>query len=722
MSTPLIFRHVADATAARGCVARTPSAGSGLAGLWRRGLLAVGLGATLVAAQAARPPAPTPTPGPATGPWFDAVSAPLAIPVSVWEKVTLEAYAALQNGRIPDDFLQIVPAEAAPRVVFLSWNNGDAPTRVVFAAGAGLREAAAAALRQAIAERSGFTPGAWLKLDVVQHAQTTPDFQARNNLLVQPSLIGIAFEHGHNFAFLPETIIGSALLTDLGVLDPEQVAARVLAEKDGRARIGNWQMVSAYPEPQVVTFFECLSFATDGNRVELLFRGHPVAKPLTLDALTAAATRGAALLARIQQPDGEFMPPWPNWLPGAPDGHELAGDQAAAILALLDTQEVTGANNATAAAKGAAYLLKKLKPFKLNAKAACLADEYHSTLAENAMAVLALVKLAKVTGKDSYPDALAKLGAYLLAQVQPDGSLVGERHHPSGNVRAPATVTASAQAILAFLRLYEHTRSTLYLDTARKSLAYLVDSELIPKEMHKLPLDGWLMLAMNDTFTYTHDTYLNREMERLVSGVELLQPRAVPFPDLLGGFDKSAAITPVAARVAGLFVAAEFLQDRRRPLAAEKTLAMAHLGLLFMLQGQVGPSASTFLPLAAACDGAFTEELLGYRFTLAGQSADLLAVTSAIGVANRMKLKALPLTKPLETALQEARTQVLTFPRCLPAHLPSLPALKDKPDEINPVETPDPPSAKPKEVKVIIPDGALVPAMPPPPKNSQKRK
>lgn len=666
------------------------------------------LAAAAVTAAVSLAFAQDPKPAAAGELWFDRVTAPADMPLSVWEKAVLEIHTTLNRGALAANFLDFVPPTPAPRVVFVTGAAADGKARTRFAAGASFREAASAAVTAALAEGEPFRNHAWLKVDVVQHALMTADYQVRNTLLVQPTLVGLAFSKGSGFAFLPDLLTQGGLVTGLRLLDTDRAAEPILGGKGSPKRLGDWNLVASYTGPQVVTFFECLSFFTAGDGVQLLFRGHPVASPVTVDRLKDTAARAAEFLLQTQNARGEFTQAPGRWLVGGPVAHERLADQAGAVLALLEAQELLPADKrlAAAAAKGIDCLLKNVQPFTFNPKAAYLTDGARVNLDDNAMAAIALARYEKTTRQNTYRASLQKLGLYLLAQLQPDRSLVGERLHPSGNLKAPAEITASAQTVLAFLRLYEITRESVYLDAAQQCLASAVNRWCVSREMDKLPLDAWLLLAVNEVFTYTHDKYLGREVERLVLASETAQPLDVPFPDYLGGFDKSSAVTPVALRAAGLVAAADFLRDSRRPTAADKAAARAHLALMFQLQAQADTASMAHLPDAARWLGAFREDLLDYRFSLAGQYQNLLAVAVAANSMSRQQLTVLPLGKPQETALATARTQILTFPRCLPTQLPPLPVLKDNPGTITPVDTSGQNvRRKPVEVKIATPEG-----------------
>jgi len=631
------------------------------------GMLAAWLlsGVALGAAEAPKVPEIRPVTVAESAPWFDTIALPLPLAEAVGGRVAAELYAALRAGKVNGaEFLTFLPPDNAPRVIMLSWRSPKVGPRTVTGAGRGLRAAAADALNQA-RELPDSRRADGLKVDIVQHTVVNTDFELRTDPLPHPSLAGIAFSKASGFAFLPEALVAEGLVTSQRKLDFHRIAERLLAEGD-MTRLGHWQSITSWRGQQAVTFFETQAYYADGKTSTLLFRGHRLIDPLNEETLRAAARRNAAFLRRCIRADGSFVCELPGWQTGD-DGSEPVPAFTLALLALLDWQELDpSADTLAAAGKGIHYLLTLLKPFKPDAQAACVVEDYHSLLGTNALAVLALAKYGSVTHKDEYSDHLNRLGRYLLDQIQPDGSLVCERTYPSATARGTVSLAAQAQAVVAFARLYEKTGRREYLDAATRTVGYLVQDQLARKEIEQLPPDGWLLMALDETFTFTRDPECVRQAERLASAIYMFQTLDPVFPDCLGAWGNSPVLAAAAPRTLGLLAAAKLCRDTRRELMAEKALAAAHLGLIFQLQGQFDTPATLYLRDADPYLGAFRDDLTGCGLRLETQAESLFCLTSAVRVSVRLAGKPLPLTEPLKTALTTARTQVVTFPRCLP--------------------------------------------------------
>lgn len=608
--------------------------------------------------------------------WFDSVAAPVVMAEPFWFRLALDLHAALMAGQMDGaNFLKTLPPDSAPRVVFLSWQPDPAkPAVVVFAAGKGVRAAAANALQKAFVSGAG-KPVTGLKVDVVQHRLNLGLF-LRSTPLPLPGLIGLAFvPMAADTAFLPEELLyDDHLLTPARFLDVHTVTSRLQAAKDP-ARLAAWRPIAVSRMPAPVSFFETYALYTDGTAVQPMFRGHPLPEPLTAKSLRAAAGDSAGFLRRHWGLEGAFGATVPGWVSGLGD-HETAADLAAATLALLDWNALAPeAATAETALRAARRLRERLKPMASETGALMVAEEFHTSLDANALTVLVLCRAAAAAGTpQAFNDPLTRLGAHLLRQVQPDGTFAGDRYYPSGNIRpTPVAREAAAMAVTALVALYEQTGQRAFLDQAGKSLRLLIEDACRTRGGVDVPPppSGWLLVAINEYYTFDRDRTLLAAVERLSLAIRLTQVVEPVFPDGVGGFDNGQAVGAAASRVLGLLAAAELLGDSKQAAVADSTLSAAHLGLLYLKQSQFDAAAALYVSEPAVCRGAFRLGLGGAVMTLRAQADGLMCLNAALRLTRKLgDTRPLPLADSARRVLAQARGQVATFPRCLPPTVP----------------------------------------------------
>ncbi|MEI8079125.1 MAG: hypothetical protein WCH61_05785, partial [bacterium] len=391
--------------------------------------------------------------------WFDRVAAPVVMAEPFWFRLALDLHAALTAGKMDGaNFLKTLPLNSTPRVVFLSWQPDPAkPAVVVFAAGQGVRAAAANALQQAFGAGAGH-PVTGLKVEVVQHCLNLGLF-LRSTPLPLPGLIGLAFVPPEvGTAFLPEELLYGDLLTPARFLDVYAVTSGLQGAKD-QARLAAWRPIAVSRMPAPVSFFETYALYTDGTAVQPMFRGHLLPEPATAKSLRVAANESAGFLRRNWGLEGAFGATVPGWVSGLGD-HETAADLAAATLALLEWNALApAAATADTAQRAVRSLQERLKPMACEPGALMVAEEFHTALDANALTVLVLCRAAAASSTPAvFNDPLMRLGTHLLRQVQPDGTFAGDRYYPSGNIRpTPAAREAAAMAVTALVGLYEQT-------------------------------------------------------------------------------------------------------------------------------------------------------------------------------------------------------------------------------------------------------------------------
>ena len=312
--------------------------------------------------------------------WFEQIKAPSKVSRGDFERLAMDLYKGLKEGKSARALAKMAPEDATPRIVFITIGEAKWPCRTYIGAGYSLRDALEKAvdfmrraekariedlhnqlksmIEQARAEeaevrkeaekarREGRSPrpkeeiqrtvigrdwyerdkdpGAWtwLKLEVVQYAKSAEGFQLEDTKIALGSLVGLAFGVKSGFAFTPSQMTGRCLLTEERILAAQQVG-NFLADTLNLLALKNWMELCSMKGPHVVSLFELDSYFTDGEKVTPLYRGHPYPKlPSPEDSLTAAADCGKAVLACLDKTDGTLKIPFPDWFPEGEDGHE----------------------------------------------------------------------------------------------------------------------------------------------------------------------------------------------------------------------------------------------------------------------------------------------------------------------------------------------------------------------------------------------------------------
>ncbi|OGV64548.1 MAG: hypothetical protein A3K19_01285 [Lentisphaerae bacterium RIFOXYB12_FULL_65_16] len=615
------------------------------------------------AEKPAQPQAPTAAP-PVL--WFDAITGPLALDTAGADVLCRTIYSNLQSGRVDTAALARLDPSGAPRAVFLSWSDGEATARVFFGLGTGLAAAVQSACQNVAT--SGM-PGAslrWLKVDVVQYAYPTGDFVTRESSIPMPSLVGIAFAPQSGFAFLPEQLVGWKLVDPHGNLLVHRIAD-LFTVAEQFSQLGKWSSISSFSGPQWVTLFECQSYFCDGTRVEPLFRGHRCFGDLTPDVLLAAAGHGGDFLVKWCNDKGLFAVRFPEWQADSLETVAVS-DQASAALALLELYEIDKRPETLGGARRALQaLLACLKPSGADGKAACLVQDGQAALEANAMALLALLKYGELASNANVSKHVTRLGYYLLRQRQPGGVLVCGRSYPSGKIDPSMSLTGASVAIVAFVRMYEKTNQTVFLDAARESMTWLRAEQVGKRELDALPQDAWFVRALDSVFTYDRDPELVTTTERIALAIMASQTWGFPFPDFLGSINSHPSATLAAQRALALATAARLLHDNDRDIAADKIVADLQTTLAFQLQAQADAPSAMYLPKPQDYLGGFRDHCLDFGFALSCQSAQMFSLLAVYRQAKASPEAALLLTDRYREARQTATAALSRFPRALPS-------------------------------------------------------
>ena len=640
-------------------------------------LLTSGMCVGMLAADRRAEPASRNARAPSTAPWFDSIEMPVALSQTAGTQLCKAIHAGLNgDGRSPDS-ADSMPSQAGARIVFITAGTHSQRGPVIgVGSGRNLADAVSDAYDKTRAAWAGRGDMRWLKLDIVQHVYRTDSFVIGQSPVPLPSLTGIAFGAAAGFAFLPEQLIAWDFVSPDRRLYKHRIGQSLAAEEKWQD-VGKWGGISSFANTQSVYFFECQSFFSDGAKAEPLFRGHRLFRDLTAADLLERARAAGTFLTKWCSQDGAFTFQWqaeatgftlnrPVWQTG-PDEKIPLRDHAEAALALArlkkaaDTPEFLHASRRTLE-----HILTFLRPYGNDARAGCLVEGFRSTLEANAMTVLALLEYREAAGSFEYREALAKLALYILRQLQPDGTFVCERTYPADNISSVVSLPVSSLAAVALVRLYETTGRPAFLAGAQKALAILLKTYVEGRAMDRLPRDEWLLLALDQCFTYGRDEALTQAVEKIALAIETDQTRAADFPDLVGSVNNSPSATIVAGRTRALAVAARLLRDTGRDKAAEKLIADTHLNLVFQLQAQMDEPVALYFATPADYLGAFRDHVMAFGFALHCQSQQILSLLAVWEQLQEQTGGEFPVNEHAADAFAAQQARLSTFPRYLP--------------------------------------------------------
>jgi len=639
--------------------------------------LMVLLGMATVGAQAAETLAGPPAP-PTRAVWISDIRAPVRTDEERVKEFARRIYEAARRSETGGEFATGLVEGNGPCAVFLSVRPRTPkkgairvlPARAFLGTGNGIVAASRDALERLASERKRIGPLRELKVDLVRYAIRGPDLFPRGAPVPFPGLAGLAFAPRTGIAFVPEQLLGRSLLDAKGRLRVHAVEDLLTAERRW-ADLQFWSQLQSFPTPQPNWRFECSSVYVDDTGALSLLRGHRIIEDVPAHVLLDRALVLGKRLAEGCSSSGVLEFDVPGWSspprdrvrrrPNAIFSLALLRLAAAARQAGRPTAEV-----APVAERALDRNLQRIRSYGAVSGAACVVATDRSSLETNALTVLGLLEARRIRPDRFKGTPLEALGRYLLAQLQPDGSLVMERYYPSGNIRGvDFSLNASGLAILAMLGLYEHTGSRLYLSAASKAMLYLLEHHYEKKNMGELVPAPGVAAALNEIFTVTRDPRCIRQVQRIGLATIVLQNRAPEALDLFGGYRDDPTLSTSARRTRVLLAAAELLEDRHKTQAAAELLSAAGLGLMYELTGYMDAPATLYIEDPDRVRGFFREDLSACQFTFEGQVQQVLALVDAWSFLREYDKPGLVLTAADRELLRKRRERLGRFPRVL---------------------------------------------------------
>ncbi len=618
--------------------------------------------------------------------WFDQVTAPTKLTPAQIEDFCRKIHRAIATGQGEKQLAALAPADQSPRILFLSLSNDQWPARTYFGGGwdfahawestaaimlANEKAYASETAKQARgtiddAKREGKpvpkdwvdrekNPGAWnwLRLDIVQVARPSFDYSVEGSKITLTSLVGLAFGPQVGFAFPPAQLTGRCLITSERFLAKQQVA-NIIAETYNWGAMKNWLRLSAVESGHRICLFEVDSYATDGQNVVRLYRGHPIAQlPSNDQCLDAATCAGERLISYLDPAKGTLAVPFPEWIASASDSgpstavsnREAPDAQAELVIALARLAQSN--NGKKHLADGAALAARPLqtammrygqkKEFIAVIEKEPVAADSHleprriTTLRSNAAACLAFLDLATIfPDNPDYPAIATAIGRHLCRQAQPGNGFVAAKLFPSDQIYEGDEVSdygqaeAEAMAALALAKLGKKDHNSDFLEVADDNLAYLLSSKIQKQELTAIATSPWLAEALGQYYRRNND-YVS-QLSRLALAAAIDQNTEPIFPDLFGAVHDWESMTTAAERSWLLASLSKNLRNSDQAAKAADSLANAAAFLCFQYQARIDRATAAALSRPSYYVDFFRDHLEDFGFDLNGQATQIISL------------------------------------------------------------------------------------------------
>jgi hypothetical protein len=482
--------------------------------------------------------------------------------------------------------------DEAPRVLLLSVSDGKRLARVFTGTGNGVTNAMAAAVQSVERLATRLRPK-WVKLDIVENVHTLTAVDLLRPIPLDRSLDGLALENGSEIALLPEELL-----------------LRRLVKGDGRVRPANLKRYFRYrfagvdnpptlgrTSNRTVYRFETSSYFADGATTVPLYRGHRMFDDVSTGDLLEAAVQGGDYLERSVDHNGFFVY---NYLPKTDEVSRKYNilRHAGTAYSMLELHRVApDAELLAAATRALDYLVAQVEDCPGgNGETSCLVEEGAVKLGGNALAIVAMVELTRVTGDRRYLPIAQRLAAWIREVQDDDGRFtVHKLAFPSGRIIPFDSGYYPGESLLALLRLHSIDQDEKWLDSAEKGARYLIEVRDKGIPLSKLNHDHWLLYALNELYRERpKPLYLEHAM-KITRAIVESQNRTPRYPDWLGSYYRPPRSTPTATRTEGLCAAYQLARDFRTAEEAREILDAMLLGVRFQLQTQLRPESVLYV-------------------------------------------------------------------------------------------------------------------------------
>lgn len=548
--------------------------------------------------------------------WFEDIKSKFSVSNSeaTWlmkyvEKLFKEERVASQE--IPKVFKKDLP----PRIVFISVSDGKTMAHVSIGSGLGVMKAVNQAASNLKLEVGNNFHVKWIKLDIVQEVFPLENtvheklLNFRKPLRFNRTLFGLALSNPFYVSFLPEEIVSERIISESKRVQLHRFetylseklilsSARGKSNKSLNALLNKTEYY--FDKGKVKPYcFTVLSFFSDGLNIFPLYGGKKLDVEITRQNLFQSIRLASDYLKNAVKRDGTFVYIY------YPETDEESKDynisrHAGAIYNMLELYELSKDKKLLDAIKKAIdYFLTQQRTCKENEKNTICIVENEGYLTPNGVAVGAIVlaKYILVTNDKKYFPIMIKFGNWLKNR-QYDKRRIDLKY-----------VNYPGEALLGLVRIYSVDPDEKWLDAAEKGAQFLIKERDNKVSDDKLNPDHWLLYTLNELYRYRpNPLYLNHVI-RLSKVIIKKQTKESKFPDLIGGYSGSSAITSIATKLEGLCSAYNLLHDYDKKKEANEILNSMKLATQFLLRGQFKPESVMYFQNPRKAIGGFHQSL-----------------------------------------------------------------------------------------------------------------
>lgn len=490
--------------------------------------------------------------------------------------------------------------EGCPRVVlFFAFTDGDSRATVVSATGDDFDRAWRDGIAQVPAD------AAWLRVDRVDAVERTIWSALRTQLAkIKRNYfrLGIALDAAFEHAFLETELNANAMLyggaAEATAIVNEKNFGIYAAKRHGLPELD-------FPDEGPVWLFSTRgAFAgADGEVHAIAERGRNAGRRtierLAPEDVTGLIDRGSRYLATQVRADGRFHYGWHPCFDREIGAYNSLR-HASSLYAMLEAWEVTRDDGLKAAIDRAlGYLVGTLiQPATLPGgdEAAFLVDAgAEIKLGGNAVAILALVKHAELTGSSAHDALLERLARGILhMQDAGSGRFVHVLHHPSLAVKQDFRIIYyEGEAAFGLMRLYEHSGDPRWLAAVERAFEHFI------REKHWTAHDHWLSYCVNELTRHRpEERYYRFGLDNFKDYLGFVEERITTFPTLL-------ELMMAAERMVSRLRADPALSHLLDEIDVPRFYRALHTRAHYLLNGHFWPELAMFYAKPAKIAGSF---------------------------------------------------------------------------------------------------------------------
>jgi len=253
------------------------------------------------------------------------------------------------------------------------------------------------------------------------------------------------------------------------------------------------------------------------------------------------------------------------------------------------------------------YLTDKIEPCFDLENASCVVEKNYVKVGGNALAILAMVKYAEVTGDISYLDIAESLAEWLYLIQDENGSFsVHKRNNETGEDDDFVSEYYPGEAIFALSKLYGVTKNEKWLRVAAENADYLINDRDKNAKISWLNHDHWLLYGLNELYRHGPNEIYIEHSQKIVQSI-LQKQRQIDCEQKgwCGSYYTPPRSTPTATRTEGLIAAYKLIKDYGDQQMLPEILKAIDLGIQFQMKCQFDEDLSADFYDPERINGAF---------------------------------------------------------------------------------------------------------------------